>query len=305
MDYTGILRRSFNITRRHRVLWLFGFLLALFSLGGGTSNGFRLVFREEGPFPPTLVGRELFVILALVLGLVIVLLVVIATIVNYVAQTALIGLVGEIEAGQVPSVRRGFAIGWSRRALRLFGADLVVFVPVTVVLVLAIGTVVVLLVQADQAGMPGLVWVLLFCFLAIFALLLIPLLVVLNVLQRFFYRRIVLAGDGVFDAIRRGWEMMRANVGPVAVIWLIMFVIGLVWAVVNFVFMLAAFALVGVPAAVIYALVGSGLVAALMVLPLAIIALLALAAVNALYTVFSSAVWTLTYLELPQPTVVG
>jgi hypothetical protein len=303
MDYTGILQRSFDITRRHRALWLFGFLLALFSLGGGTSNGFRFVFQEGGPLRLEQVGREFLLALALVAGLIVVILTVITTVINYVAQTALIGMVGEIEAGQTPPVRRGFEIGWSRRALRLFGADLVVFVPVAVVVALVIGAVVALLVQADQAGAPGAALVLLICCLAVFALLLIPLLVVLNVLQRFFYRRIVLAGDGVFDGIRNGWEMIRANVGPVAVIWLIMFVIGLVWTAVNFLLVLSAFALVGLPAAAIYALVGSGLVTALMVLPLVIIALLALAAINALYTVFSSTVWTLTYLELPQPVV--
>lgn len=37
MNYSALLQRAFNITKRFRVLWLFGILVAL--TGGGTSSG--------------------------------------------------------------------------------------------------------------------------------------------------------------------------------------------------------------------------------------------------------------------------
>ena len=39
MDHMKVLRRSFEITWRYRVLWVFGILLALTSGGGGGNGG--------------------------------------------------------------------------------------------------------------------------------------------------------------------------------------------------------------------------------------------------------------------------
>lgn len=305
MDYFGIVQRSFEITRRYRALWLFGFLIALLGAGGSASNGLRIVFRTEGPLPqPGMEGRDILLIVT-IFGLVVLVIGILTVVVNYVAQAALIGMVGEIETGATPSVRRGFEFGWSRRALRLFGTDLVIFVPITVIGMLLLAIPLFLLIaQGDEAG-TWIVPLLFVCCLLLFVLLFIPVAIVLSVLQNFYYRRIVLAGDGVFDSIRNAWQMIRANAGPVAVIWLIMFLIGLVWTVVNFLLVLGTFVLVAVPAAALQALVQSWVLAAILVLPLVIVALLALAAINALYTVFSNTVWTLTYLALPQAPAVA
>ncbi|MDP3046025.1 MAG: hypothetical protein Q8O07_00915, partial [Chloroflexota bacterium] len=35
MDYVGILKRAFHVTWNYKVLWLFGFLSALWGSGGG------------------------------------------------------------------------------------------------------------------------------------------------------------------------------------------------------------------------------------------------------------------------------
>jgi len=301
MDYFGILQRSFEITRRYRSLWLFGFLLALLGAGGNASNGFQLVFRGGEAFPAPPIGRTEIFFIAAIVGLIVLLLTILSIVVNYIAQAALIGMVGEIEGGTSPSVRHGFEIGWSRRALRLFGADLVVFVPVVLMAMLFIAVPIILLTtQADQQGATA-APLLFLCCMFLFIVLMIPVAIVLGVLQRFFYRRIVLADDRVFNGIRSAWQMIRANAGPVAVVWLIMFVIGLVWAVVNLVLVLGAVGLVSIPAAAVHALVRSWVLAILLVFPLALVALVALAAINALYTVFNSTVWTLTYLELSPP----
>lgn len=301
MNYFGVLERSFTITRRHRVLWIFGFLLALFGAGSSSGNGIQYTF-QGGEFPLEQLGVPPSVGVPLILSIVMIALglAVAAVVINYVCQTALIGLVGEIEEGQQPTVRHGFDVGWSRRALRLFGVDIVLLLPVVLV---AIALVVLLVVPfvvfaISGQGEPAPFVFLLLCCLVLLIPLFIAVTIVLNVLRTFSYRQVVLAGDGVFDAIGNGYRLIRANPGQVAAIWLIMFVIGLLWAAVNFLIGLIAIAVVGGPAALVYAIFKSGIVAVLSALPLLGAAILAFAAVNALYTVFSSTVWTLTYREL-------
>ncbi len=308
MDYFGILERSFAITRRYRVLWLFGFLLALFGAGSGVGNGVQYTF-QGGEFPLQQFGAppSVGVLVILIVVMLIIVLAIIAAVVNYVCQTALIGLVGEIEEGKSPTVRHGFDVGWSRSALRLFGVDVVLAVPVilVVMLVAALVAVTIALSMGNQGGSAGPAWILLICCLIFLVPVFIAAAVVLSVLARFAYRQVVLAGDGVLDGIRHGYRLIRANLGSVAVMWLIMFFVGLLWAVVNLLIGFLAFAMVGGPAALIYAIFQSGLAAVIGALPFLVAAVVIFAAINALYTVFTSAVWTLTYLELPERPVVS
>lgn len=301
MDYFGILERSFAITRRYRVLWLFGFLLALFGAGSSGTNGVQYTFQgDEFPLDQFGVTPRFGLVLILGVAAVVFMLAIVAIIINYVCQTALIGLVGEIEEEREPTARHGFDIGWSRSALRLFGADIVIFVPVALVAtILIVLFIVPFFMIADQGG-PGPGAIALLCCLIFVGLLFIAAIVVLSALQAFFYRQIVLAGDGVLDGIRNGYRLVRANLGQVVAMWLIMFIVGLFWAAVNFVIVLIAATVVGGPAALMYGVFKSGLAAALVALPLLLAAILIFAVINALYTVFTSTVWTLTYLELPK-----
>lgn len=303
MDYFGILERSFAITRRYRVLWLFGFLLALFSGGGGGSNGVQYTFQgDESPFsqigaPP---GFGVLVILTIVM--IVIALAILAAVIKYVSQTSLIGLVGEIEEGQTPTVRHGFDIGWSRSSLRLFGVDITLFVPTMLILAIlgAIIAVPFLAFSVGDQGGPGPLVFALLCCLIFLVPLIIALFVALDLFQKFVYRQVVLAGDGVLAGIRHGYRLIRANLGQVAAMWLIMFVVGLLWAAVNLIIGLVAVAIVGGPAALMYAIFNKSILAAILgALPFLLVTILAFAAINALYTVFTSTVWTLTYLELP------
>ena len=156
MDYFGILERSFAITRRYRALWVFGFLLALVSVGGGGGNSVQYTF-QGGDFQPGQFDISpafgIFAILAaitLAIGLAI-----LATILNYVSRTALIGLVGEIEAGEDPTARHGFDVGWSRSAFRLFGIDIAIFVPIFLIAITLIFLFVIPIDAIADQGDPG------------------------------------------------------------------------------------------------------------------------------------------------------
>jgi len=227
-------------------------------------------------------------------------LVILAAVIKYVCQTSLIGLVGEIEEGQSPTVRHGFDIGWSRSALRLFGVDIALAIPVILAVMILAALFAVPIAISAKADNVGPVVVLLLCCLVFLVPIFIAIAIALSVLIKFVYRQVVLAGDSVLDGVRNGYALVRANLGQVAAMWLIMFIVGLLWAAINFIIGLVAFAVVGGPAAFMYAIFHKSVLAAVLgALPFLLVAILVFAAINALYTVFSSTVWTLTYLELP------
>ncbi|GAG65858.1 unnamed protein product [marine sediment metagenome] len=52
MDYGEIIRRAWNITKKYKYLWVFGFILALFGGGGGyssnnLSNSFQYTYKRS------------------------------------------------------------------------------------------------------------------------------------------------------------------------------------------------------------------------------------------------------------------
>ncbi len=96
MNQTALVKRAFAITRRYRVLWLFGILVALTGGGGGSGSGVNYSFQGDElqrrgiTLPPELanfdpsryIGRIIVCCsLLLILG-------VAALIVSYVARTA-------------------------------------------------------------------------------------------------------------------------------------------------------------------------------------------------------------------------
>jgi hypothetical protein len=163
------------------------------------------------------------------------LLVVAFTIVRYVAETSAIRMVDRHEStGERVSFREGWRLGWSRAAFRMWLVDLV----------FGLGVVVVFLALFALAAAPFLVWttgkniaqvigtiagsglvVLVILFLVLVA-------AVLSLLGHFFHRAIALENLGVFEGIRRGWAVVRRRPGDAIIMGLILFGLGLVFAIV-------------------------------------------------------------------------
>ena len=150
MDHAKVLKRSWEILWRYRVLWVFGVIVLLCAAGStgnptinpGVGDGY-----EEANVPPwtgewPLEGEPFAevmpqivaawaavtgVILAIIAALccLAVVLTVAKVIFLYVGETALIRMVDDYEeTGEKRGVREGFRLGWSRTALRLFIIDL-------------------------------------------------------------------------------------------------------------------------------------------------------------------------------------
>ena len=323
MDYGKILTRSFEITIKHRALWLFGILLALF---GGSSNvganfgnlgnlgngvgGTGSVF----PTLPANFWQMVGIVIAALLCLFLCLFL-LSIILRFVSRGALIGLVQELEASAAtPTVRRGFSIGGGR-FWQLLGIGLTINLPLSIFslgLFLLAGlpllASIIPMINAGRSprevggllvgGILGSVG--LFCCVGIF---LWVVKVVIEPFYEFFQRECVLQKRGVFDSIREGYRLVRANVGNVAVLYLLIIGIRIgFWFLVlaGSLFLFAIAVAVGIVAGFAAQSVGPGIVVgALVAIPILLILLF----VNGLFQTLESTMWTEGYLATIAPKV--
>ena len=315
MDHFKILKRSFTITWNYRALWVFGILLALTSARSGGSNGGTrsgIGPGESGPNIPVEWINGL-IIAGIALACIVLLLIVVGAVVRYISETALIRMVDQHEGtGEKIGVRQGFRLGWSRLALRLFLMDLLIGVSTTVVFLLALlvaaAPLLVWLTDSEPARILGTVLAIGLAVLIIFAGIVVA--IVLSLLLQFFRRAVVLENLGVLEGMRRGWQLVRQRLGDVVVMGVILFAMGLVWAIVMIpviiLLLLVAVVVGGLPALLVGTIVSlftegatPWIVAAIVGFPIFLLVIGAPSLfLNGLVETYRSSTWTLTYREL-------
>lgn len=316
MDYGNILRRSWDIIWNHKFMMVLGFLAALGSGasgsggGGGNNSGYTLDGSEFDTLPQ--VTENLGAILAtagiLLMGLICFLIVLglILWLLRLTAQAGLIDAASRLDAGEKVSFGEAFSAGWHKLGrmiglnLVLFGVFIIIAVVGTMVLAGAIGA-----SFAGAAGsgsdMAALLGSLGVGFIALFCCLFCVLFllgIVVSILYPFAQRAAVLEDMGVIASIKRGWQVIRENLGEVIILLLIFLMLGfLVGAVTLAIFIPVAaisFAPVGLR------LFGGGGIEALDI-ALATGGLLCMvllgAVINAIFVSFRSTVFTLAYAE--------
>jgi hypothetical protein len=362
MDPIKILKRAWKILWSYKALWIFGIILALTTSGsnfrfsgnnassgsdssssssGGDvspSQSFREGIQDMKEFwnedLPELFTSQIpqdevrtLVVFGIIFLVFVVLTGIVLTFARYIAETAVIRMVDEYEAtGNKPGIRQGFRFGWSRTSWRMFLINLLVNLPIflIVLLMLAVGVATFLLVTQDSPVLTitSVVGGIGFFFLSIFVLIILG--VVIRLLVEFFWRACALEQVGVRESIRMGWNLVRKNLGSVALMWLVMFGVSLVWiifVVIAFFILLPILALTIVAGAIVGGLPGllfagisslflSGywpwIVGAVAGLPLfALVAFSPLIFLGGLERVFTSTVWTLVYRELKALPVLG
>ncbi len=323
MDHMKVLRRSFEITWRYRVLWVFGILLALTTGGGGgNGGGGGGSGNRQSPFPPSgsiqapQISPQVvstLIVVGIGLACIILLLFVASLVVRYVSETALIRMVADHEeTGEKRSVRQGLRWGWSRTALRLFALDLLVFVPLAVgfivLVLLALAPLLLWTTHSQAAGIVGTVATI--GLVVLFVLLFIVVIAAASLLIYFFRRVCALEEVGVTESIRRGYALVRRHLKDVFIMWLIMVGLTIAWAIlmIPVVIMLLVLGVVlgGGPALLIGAVASQALHGALpwilagaVGLPIFLLVLVVpLVFLGGLWQVYQSSVWTLTYREL-------
>lgn len=327
MDHIRIIKQAWKITWNYRILWIFGFLLALSTGsggGGGSGSGYRMDESDirnwfpHGEFNVPGFSQAFQDIFGAVLTLIIVfaclgvLLTIVFAIARYVSETALFRMVNQYEADETKySFKEGFRLGWSRNAFYLFLMDLIVglagFIAFTLLLLIAAIPLLSWLVENDVVRTIGTVASaglgLLVLFLAILAA------IVIGLVMQFARRVCVLENRGVIESLQEGFNMVRARLSDSIIMGLILFGIGLAFGIlmipVMIILVIIAAILGGIPGLLAYwiasmALEGAApyILAFIVAFPLfLLVVIIPSAIIGGVFETFKSSVWTLTFRE--------
>lgn len=329
MEYGRILKRSLDITWRHKILWIFGILAVMFGAGSGGSgspgnsgSGFQQQWDRSqmphwgGPWDQwaNVQWEAIVPIIAAVVAVLVmfgIALLIIGVIVRYTSEGALIGMVEEIEETEATTFKSGLQRGW-RRFLRLFATDLFIGIAgfITVIAILLImglgaGLVVaapaaLLISMGGAAKVIGIIWAVAlgFLFLLVFIVAMIAFAAVMTLVREYTFRASVLNLEGIFDAIKAGWRLFRTQMRESLLMWLLLLGINIVFGLL----MIPLF-IIGIVATALSGVAGYGVteqipVAILAALPAFLVMIGVAIFIHGVYYVFKSTVWTLTFREL-------
>lgn len=338
MDYSKILKRAWHILWHYPALWVFGFLLALTTASGsnggssgnsffrwgqnGSSNGNN--FRPNGPgntnwqqFVEKInnfmdmhfgsINESTILTWAIVAGVVILLFVILFTILKYVALTAHIRMVNHLEeSGEKLSWRKGFSLGWSSTAFKLWLIDLLVTIPVVLLFLILFGCAALPLLLGLSGGRgaataAGVIVTIGFALIVV--LIVVVTAFILNLWLRFAYRKCVLEDMGVTQSLRAGWKTLRSNLKDILLMWLILVGVRIAYSIVLIPVILVilgiAIAIIGGLGLAVYTLssqltVGLVIVAVLLLL---LVLAIPITFVRGLGESYFESVWTLVYRE--------
>lgn len=308
MDLGYILRRAWEVTWRHKVLWLFGFLVAL---GSGASTQNNVNYRRSVEELPPETQRAVYefitspyfiaaIVALMLLGIVIGL---VLALVSALGRAALVDQVREAEESGTPSASAGFQAGW-QRLWPVFLIRFLLRLPVGALVL--IGTVpafvgMLSMLRDLRPGAPpppdifltlGSIFACLLPAVCLALLLSIP----LGVLERLSIRACVLERHSLGESFRRGWSVLADNLGFIALLWLVLLGIGIVVALVVGLPLALGVAAVFVP--LMLTVMFSPLLFIVLALAVGIVVWLLGAVIRSVVETFTSTMWTLTYREL-------
>ncbi len=220
-NFGEVLTRAWQIIWKHKVLWVFG-IFAGCGRGGGGGSGGQVSGSGDQTFPQIeqyiqQLGRWIednpWIVAIFVLLVVLLLIVSI-----FLGTIGRIGLIRGTYQAEIGAERLNFGELFSESMpyfWRVFGLSLLILLIALVLFVpLVLGGT---LFSAFTAGIG------LLCLLPLICLL-IPLLWVLSVVIEQANVAIVLENLGIGDGFRKGWNVVRANIGPIIVMTLIIFI---------------------------------------------------------------------------------
>lgn len=303
MDYGRILTRAWEITWRWKILWVLGFLAGLTNGGGGgggggnnytrIANGTGTQFNPGPNIVALLVGLAC---VAFILGIVL-------WVLSTIARGGLIAGVTQVEDTGTTSLGRAWSAGMAR-FWTLFGIGILTALPIIVLVILGgIGALVAVggvagLTNGAQRAMAGSIGLLVCCGVG-FCCGILLLALVLEQIRTYAERAAMLENLGWLDAFSRGWQVLRSHLGPTLMLWLIFLVIGLVFGAV----IVGGFLAVLAPILAIGGLSGgfdNGLTPALIgtLCVGGLIGIIIAAVIGSVVQTFTSASWTLAYMQL-------
>ncbi|MFZ5918776.1 MAG: DUF7544 domain-containing protein [Chloroflexota bacterium] len=294
MSFGKILGRAWEITWRWKVLWVLGFLVSLSQTWSQIGNRSDWVERRGGYMPPEIGGALLaLACLAVLIGIAL-------WVLSVIARGALIGGVQQVEQEGATSLGQAWRAGVSR-FWTLFGIGILTSLPtllmVFVIVAAFVGPLVAdVAISGHDEPRAGIALSLLcgtpLCCLTIAGA------IVLTQLQKYADRAAVLEGLGWIEAIKRGWQVLKENLAPTVMLWLIFLGIGLVlFFVIGGGIFVLSLPFLGI--------LMSSEPEGWLLIPLVCGGLLTVvigALIGSVVETFTSATWTLAYREMTGPT---
>ena len=297
-NFGEILTRAWQITWKYKVLWIFGILAGCSQgsgggSGGGSNSGYRAGPSDQN-LPPELknffyqmqdfvgwVEANLFLFIAI--GVIVFLLLMVLFI--FLGTIGRVGLIKGAYEAELGAERLSFGELFSASLpyfWRVFGLSFLIGLAFFLLLMPLV------LLGVLTAGIAFM------CILPLICLL-IPVGMVVSIIIEQANRAIVLEDMSMFDGLKRGFEVARANVGPLLVMALILFGIQLVLGILI---ALPIFIIV-FPSVIAFA-AGEAQSFTPLYIALACICLYAPVSwlLNGILTTYTQSAWTLTYLQV-------
>lgn len=296
-NFGEVLSRAWQIIWKHKVLWIFGIFAGCSRGGGGGSSGggggatgpggdgrlpeIERFFEQLGQW----IDNNAWIIAVFVLAVLV--LIILAIFLGAIGRIGLIRGTYHAEQGRERLVFGELFSESMPYFWRVFGLSLLIGVLILLLILPLI------LFGVLTAGI-GLI-----CILPLLCLL-IPLSWAVMVVIEQANVAIVLEDLGIVDGLRRGWEVVRANVGTMIVMALILFigaaVIGILLAIPIIITI--------IPAAIAIAAAAGGDTPAAWIWTLGICAVIYLPilfVLNGILTAYVQTTWALTYMRLTRP----
>jgi len=302
-NFGEVLTRAWKIIWKHKVLWIFGILASCGRGSGSGNSGSSNRYSSGGTpnLPPQMmqwaqwIENHVTQFIAITLAVVCIIWIIVA----FLSTIGKIGLIrGTAQAeGGAESLIFGQLFSESTPYFwRMFGLSLILSLPFLIVfVVLAAGLAVFVISASGGSASPGVgalasIPLLLGCIC-----LLIPVMFVLGMIFRQSERAIVLEELGVMPAISRGWDIFRANLGPIILMAIILAVIGFVIGLVIAIPVLV----IVIPAAIAFALGNAQNTTPLILAGICFCLYLpVLWLLGGILTAYTESAWTLTYMRL-------
>ena len=304
-NFGEVLTRAWQITWKHKVLWIFGILAGCgrggsgnfnSNMGGGDGGGFD----QPSDFPPQ-VERWFQIIennLTTILIISVALICIIWIVTIFLATIGKVGLIrgtfqadggteslifGELFSGSIPYFWRMFVLSLLL-SLPAFLFAITIAVVVVGSLVASSGD------ETAILALLGLVPVIIAC-----SCVLVVFMFVLGMIFRQAENAVVLEDMSVLPAIARGWEVFKANLGPII---LMAIMLGIIGVVAGFVIAIPFFIIV-FPAMLAYFAGGGDSNTPLILMGVCTCLFIPVALVlQGIIVAYTESAWTLTYMRL-------
>ena len=305
-NFGEVLTRAWQIVWKFKVLWIFGILAGCArGGGGGNGGGGNSNFNPSSPNVPP--GMERFfqniadhatgyILLAITLLCVIW---IIAVFLGTIGRIGLIRGAAQADGGAEKLIFGQLFSESMPYFWRMFGLSLIIAIPVLILMAVAVVGLLAFLVPvavSNSGGVSPRFGAL--AIIPIFAgcmCLLLPFLIVAGLIIRQAENALVLEELRVFPALSRGWEVFRKNLGPILLMAVILWVIGIVAGLIVAIPIVA----VAVPTALTFALGEGRSWTPMLLLGVCLCIYIPVAMVlNGILTSYTQSAWTLTFRRL-------